>query len=98
MDRPSPSISISRVKKKPSSSISEMTVSPFDHPLLSGLLGDETVAQQFSAEADIAAMMAFEAALAEAEAEEGAVPDAAAKAIVAVTRSFRPDIESLRRA
>lgn len=75
-----------------------MSVSPFDHPLLSGLLGDEAVAQQFSAEADIAAMMAFEAALAEAEAEEGVIPDAAARAIVAAIRSFKPDIDALRRA
>ncbi|TIT74787.1 MAG: 3-carboxy-cis,cis-muconate cycloisomerase, partial [Mesorhizobium sp.] len=41
-----------------------MTVSPFDHPLLSGLLGDEEAARHFSVEADIAAMLAFERAMA----------------------------------
>ncbi|TIU31278.1 MAG: 3-carboxy-cis,cis-muconate cycloisomerase, partial [Mesorhizobium sp.] len=42
-----------------------MTVSPFDHPLLSGLLGDEEAARHFSVEADIAAMLGFERALAD---------------------------------
>ena len=75
-----------------------MTVSPFDHPLLSGLLGDEAAARQFSADADIAAMVAFETALAEAEAEEGVIPEAAASAIVAAARSFSPNMDALRRA
>ncbi|TIU70671.1 MAG: 3-carboxy-cis,cis-muconate cycloisomerase, partial [Mesorhizobium sp.] len=39
-----------------------MTVSPFDHPLLSALLGDEEAARHFSVEADIDAMLAFERA------------------------------------
>ena len=51
-----------------------MTVSPFDHPLLSSLLGDEEAAWHFSVEADIDAMLAFERALAEAEAECGVIP------------------------
>ena len=59
-----------------------MTVSPFDHPLLSGLLGDEETARLFSVEAEIAAMLAFERALAEAEAAEGIIGRAAARAIV----------------
>ena len=47
-----------------------MTVSPFDHPYLSGLLGDDETAGHFSVQAEIAAMLAFERALAEAEADE----------------------------
>ena len=40
-----------------------MTYSAFDHPFLSGLLGDEAVAAEFSVAADIRAMLSFEAAL-----------------------------------
>jgi 3-carboxy-cis,cis-muconate cycloisomerase len=36
-----------------------MSISAFEHPLLSALLGDEEIAGQFSAEADIAAMLVF---------------------------------------
>ncbi|MDX8513003.1 3-carboxy-cis,cis-muconate cycloisomerase [Mesorhizobium captivum] len=72
-----------------------MTVSPFDHPLLSGLLGDEEAARHFSLEADIAAMLSFERALAEAEAECGLITHDAADAIVKVLASFRPDTAKL---
>lgn len=75
-----------------------MSVSPFDHPFLSGLLGDSELAQHFSPQADIAAMIAFETALAEAEADEGLIPGPAAKAIVTTAKSFKPDIEALNRA
>ncbi|MDG4879778.1 3-carboxy-cis,cis-muconate cycloisomerase [Mesorhizobium sp. WSM4884] len=73
-----------------------MTVSPFDHPLLSGLLGDEEAARHFSVEADIAAMLNFERALAEAEAECGVIPRDAEAAIVKALASFRPDTAKLR--
>lgn len=73
-----------------------MTVSPFDHPLLSGLLGDEEAARHFSVEADIAAMLGFERALAEAEAECGVIPHEAEAAIVKALASFRPDTAKLR--
>ena len=73
-----------------------MTVSPFDHPLLSGLLGDEEAARHFSVEADIDAMLAFERALAEAEAECGAIPSDAVAAIGKVLAAFRPDTAKLR--
>lgn len=73
-----------------------MTVSPFDHPLLSSLLGDEETARHFSVEAEIAAMLAFERALAQAEAENGVVGRDAAAAIVAALSSFRPDTGLLR--
>ena len=73
-----------------------MTVSPFDHPLLSAILGDEETARQFSAESELAAMVAFERALAEAEAAEGIIEQAAADAIVVALASFSPDMEKLR--
>ncbi|WP_378946036.1 3-carboxy-cis,cis-muconate cycloisomerase [Mesorhizobium sp. ANAO-SY3R2] len=72
-----------------------MTVSPFDHPYLSVLLGDEETARQFSVEAEVAAMLAFECALAEAEADEGVIAVDAARAIAAVLTSFEPDMAAL---
>lgn len=73
-----------------------MSVSPFDHPLLSGLLGEAEVAACFSAEAEIAEMLAFERALAAAEAAEGLIPDEAAGAIEAALFVFDPDVAGLR--
>ncbi|MFG1279842.1 3-carboxy-cis,cis-muconate cycloisomerase [Xanthobacter autotrophicus] len=66
-----------------------MSVSVFAHPFLGALLGDKEVAACFSAEADIAAMLRFEAALAQAEAEAGVIPAAAAEAIVAAISRMR---------
>ncbi len=73
-----------------------MAVSPFDHPLLSALLGDDETAKAFSVEADIAAMLQFERALAEAEAAEGVIERAAAVAILAAIDAFKPDMAALR--
>ncbi|RWD72469.1 3-carboxy-cis,cis-muconate cycloisomerase [Mesorhizobium sp.] len=73
-----------------------MTVSPFDHPLFSGLLGDEEAARHFSVEADIAAMLGFERALAEAEAGCGVIPRDAEAAILKTLAAFRPDTARLR--
>lgn len=75
-----------------------MTVSPFDHPLLSALLGDDEASRHFSVEAEIEAMLAFERALAEAEAENGIITRDAAAAIVTALGSFRPDTALLRAA
>ncbi|BAB53363.1 3-carboxy-cis,cis-muconate cycloisomerase [Mesorhizobium japonicum] len=75
-----------------------MTVSPFDHPLLSALLGDEEASRHFSVEAEIEAALAFEGALAEAEAENGIITRDAAAAIVAALNPFRPDTALLRTA
>lgn len=75
-----------------------MTVSPFDHPLLSSLLGDEEASRLFSVEAEIEAMLAFESALAEAEAENGIVTKNTATAIVSALSSFRPDTTLLQAA
>jgi 3-carboxy-cis,cis-muconate cycloisomerase len=72
-----------------------MTVSAFDSPMLSALLGDAEVAGYFSAEADIRAMLAFESALARAQASVGLVPAEAAAHIAAVCDTFSPDIDIL---
>jgi 3-carboxy-cis,cis-muconate cycloisomerase len=75
-----------------------MTTSPFDHPFLSGLLGDSEIAPYFSAEADIRAMLSFEAALARAEATHGVIPAEAARAVGQTCAGFTPDTESLKAA
>ena len=73
-----------------------MTASVFDHPVLSGLLGDEELSSYFTAAADIEALIAFETALAEAEAAEGIIAPAAAAAIRDRARDFTPDVDDLR--
>lgn len=73
-----------------------MSFSPFDHPVLSGLLGDEETARHFSAEAEIAAMLVFERALAEAEADEGVIDTDAAAAIAAALNTFKPNMAGLK--
>jgi 3-carboxy-cis,cis-muconate cycloisomerase len=73
-----------------------MSISAFEHPYLSGLVGDEDVSRLFSVEAEVSAMLAFEAALATAEAIEGVIPQAAAERIAEVCADFVPDIEALK--
>ena len=75
-----------------------MSISPFDHPFLSGLIGDEEAAQWFSVESDIAAMLQFEIALAEAEAAENIIENAAAEAIEKACQAFSPDMAALKSA
>jgi 3-carboxy-cis,cis-muconate cycloisomerase len=71
-------------------------ISPFDHPFLSGLLGDEEMAKLLGVEAELAAMLRFEAALADADAELGIIPAAAAEAIARTLAAFRPDMAALK--
>lgn len=73
-----------------------MTISVFDHPILSGLLGDEEITSLFSARAEIDAMLRFEAALADAEAKEGVIPGNAAEAIASMLAGFSPDVATLK--
>ncbi|MCV0397493.1 MAG: 3-carboxy-cis,cis-muconate cycloisomerase [Rhizobiaceae bacterium] len=73
-----------------------MAVSPFDHPFLSGLLGDDEAAAAFSAEADLVAAREFELELARAQGAEGLIPAAAAEAIVTALSGFVHDMEALR--
>lgn len=67
----------------------------FGHPWLSGLLGDAEIATLIGPEAELAAMLAFETALAQAEAEAGVIPTEAAAAIAAALADFRPDRTAL---
>jgi 3-carboxy-cis,cis-muconate cycloisomerase len=64
-------------------------------PLLQALVGDAEVAACFSNEAELAAMLRVEAALAEAERHAGIVPDAAADSIRKACENFRPDWQAL---
>jgi 3-carboxy-cis,cis-muconate cycloisomerase len=72
-----------------------MSVSVFDHPWLSSLLGDEEIAHYFTVDAELRAMLEFEVALAMAEAELGIIPMEAAQAIAATALTFAPDIPAL---
>jgi 3-carboxy-cis,cis-muconate cycloisomerase len=71
-------------------------VSGFEHPWLAGLLGDEETAALIGPDAEVAAMVHFEVALAEAEAERGVIPREAGARIAAALAGFRPDIDALR--
>lgn len=75
-----------------------MSVCPFDHPILGGLLGDEEIAGYFSVEAEIKAMLVFEAALAAAEGKAGLISEETTAAIVDAIAAFEPDIDRLRMA
>ncbi|MBD9374152.1 3-carboxy-cis,cis-muconate cycloisomerase [Rhizobium sp. ARZ01] len=75
-----------------------MTVSPFDHPYLSGLLGDEEIAGLFSVASELEAMLAFEVALARAQAAKGVMPLTSALTIETAARRFAPDVAALRQA
>jgi 3-carboxy-cis,cis-muconate cycloisomerase len=72
-----------------------MTVSAFDSPALSALLGDEEAARHFSVEADIRAMLAFEGALAKAQAAVGLISVEAADRIASVCDVFAPEVAGL---
>ena len=75
-----------------------MSVAAFDHPILSGLVGDEAAAALFSIDAELEAILRFEVALAEAEAEEGLIPAEAAREVAHALPSFKPDLGDLRSA
>lgn len=66
-------------------------------PLLQDLLGDAELEPFFSSEAEIKALLAFERALAGAEAAESMIPAEAATAITAACDSLAPDVAALRR-
>ncbi|MFK3780773.1 3-carboxy-cis,cis-muconate cycloisomerase [Agrobacterium sp. NPDC089420] len=73
-----------------------MSLSPFEHPFLSGLFGDSEIVELFSAKADIDAMVRFEQALAEAQAAAGLIPETVAEAIVSGLAGFAADMTALR--
>ncbi len=73
-----------------------MSLSPFEHPFLSGLFGDSEIVELFSARADIDAMIRFETALAQAQAGAGVLEADAADAIVSRLSDFAADTTALR--
>ncbi|WP_018897880.1 3-carboxy-cis,cis-muconate cycloisomerase [Rhizobium sp. 2MFCol3.1] len=75
-----------------------MGATAFDHPFLSGLVGDAETSAWFTAEADIHAMLQFEAALARAEAAHNIIPEPAAQTISAACAAFSADLPALRAA
>ena len=64
-------------------------------PLLSALVGDPETEAQFTDEADLAAMLRVESALAEAEAEAGLIPAEHAARIARACSEFEPDRAAL---
>ena len=72
-----------------------MTMTPFDHPFFADLLGDEEISPLFSAEAELRAMLDFEATLAEVQAEQGLISADAATAIAEGGERFDPDMDAL---
>ena len=72
-----------------------MSVSVFDHPWLSALLGDEEIARFFDVGSELRAMLDFETALAAAQAEAGIIPNAAAEAIARAAPRYQPDMDAL---
>ena len=73
-----------------------MSYTPFQAPFNAGLLGDDEIAAHFSLRAELEAMLSFEAALVEAQAEAGVIEAGAAEAIVEALPRFRPDMDDLR--
>src|SRR3569833_2587249 len=73
-----------------------MTTSPFDHPLLSGLLKNTEVTPYFSADAEIKEMIRFEVALAEAEGAKGVIPGDSAAHIVEQLHLFEANLDEIR--
>lgn len=63
--------------------------------ILQGLLGDTEAAGLFTGEAEIEAIVAFEVALARAEAAQGVIAPEAASAIAAMAERLRPDFSAL---
>ncbi len=68
----------------------------FDHPWLGGFFGDAPMQALWSADAQIAHMLIFEAAWSRALGETGRVPPALAASAGAHIAAFVPDIEGLR--
>ena len=72
-----------------------MSFTPFNAPLLGGLLGDLEAVAFFSVKADLDCMIRFEVALAQAEAAHGVIPAEAAQAIAKGLEGFDPDIRAI---
>lgn len=72
-----------------------MSSNVFEHPFLSGLLGDPDMAKLFSAQEDIASMLKFEVALADTQGKLGIISEDAAEKINNGIQSFIPDMDKL---
>ena len=75
-----------------------MSVSLFDHPWFSALLGDDGLALQFLPETEHEQMVYFEEALALAEGAEGVIPAASANYIAKRIGGFGADFEAIKAA
>ena len=75
-----------------------MNVSPFDHPLLSGLLGDDEIAGYLTPDAELAEIVRFERELMIAEEAEGVIPEATGEIVLPMIAEFEPNISALREA
>ena len=69
---------------------------PFDHPVLSAWMGDAALDRAMGLKAELAAMLRFWTALADAQAERGVVPPEAAAAVARAAAGFAPDLNALR--
>lgn len=72
-----------------------MSYTPYNAPLLAGLLGDREIAGQFSVQLELQCMVQFELALAKAQGAEGVIRSEASEAIQAALPTFKPDLEKL---
>lgn len=75
-----------------------MTVSLFDHPVMSALFSCEEISDLFSFQAELDAMLLFESKLAQVEAELGVISDSDASEIMKACAKFEPDHEKMRKA
>ncbi len=72
-----------------------MSFTPFNAPLLSGLLGDAETASFFSVKSDLEAVVQFELALAETQADLGLIEREDAEAISRGIMGFEPFLKDL---
>src|SRR5690242_12784529 len=75
-----------------------MSVSPFDHPLLSGLLGDDEIAGYMTPAAELVEIIRFERELVVAEEAEGVIPAGTGEVVLSMLDEFEPNLSSLREA
>jgi 3-carboxy-cis,cis-muconate cycloisomerase len=72
-----------------------MSYTPYQAPILSGLLGDGETAELFSVRAELSAMLRFESELAKSQASLEMIPAEAGAAIATACASFHADIQAL---
>ncbi|WP_025899866.1 3-carboxy-cis,cis-muconate cycloisomerase [Sneathiella glossodoripedis] len=73
-----------------------MSISIFSHPVLGSLFERSDIANYFAFEADLYAMLEFEAALASAQADVGLFSRRVAEEIGDACQRFQPNVEKLR--